>query len=146
MRIYVAGPMTGRPGYNANAFNRAKLYLTALGHDVITPLETNNEIWQKHYGRDFDPWRDRCDYGDVILDEMVARDLMEVCSRDAIALLDEWETSKGTINELMTARNLGKVILSARTGKPIKTILHITACNALESETRDPQQMELALA
>jgi hypothetical protein len=119
MRIYIAGPMTGYKAYNAPAFAEAAEFLRERGHDVVTPHERNAFVWMQKKGRVFDPLYDKCDYGDPMLNHMVADDLNEVCNADAVALLPGWENSRGTLLEVHGATLLGKRILDAETGLDI---------------------------
>jgi len=41
MELYLAGPMTGLPGYNYRAFNAAARKLRKLGHGVFNPAEAH---------------------------------------------------------------------------------------------------------
>lgn len=116
MRVYVAGPMTGITAYNAPAFYAAAALLASQGAVAVTPFEANSRVWQRHFGRAFDPVNDKCDYGDPILKEMIAEDLAELCASDAIALLPGWEKSKGSRVELLCALNLRLTVLDANTG------------------------------
>lgn len=124
-RIYVAGPMTGKAQYNAPAFHAAQEHLTALGHSVVTPFDTNSRVWQRTKGRVFDPAVDKCEYGDPTLNLMVAEDMIEVCNADAVAVLPGFEQSKGTTAELVVATLLGKRILDAETGLDISIGVHV---------------------
>lgn len=119
MRIYVAGPMTGIVAYNAPAFSDAATFLRAKGHDVVTPHERNAIVWMEKKGRVFNPEMDKCDYGDPMLNFMVADDLTQVCTADAVALLPGWEQSKGSLVEVHVALLLGKRVIDATTGKDI---------------------------
>lgn len=111
--------MTGIEAYNAPAFRDAASFLRSKGHDVVTPHETNSRVWMEKKGRVFDPLHDKCDYGDPMLNLMVAEDMKEVCTADAIALLPGWERSKGTTAELHVATLLSKRVLDAVTGLDI---------------------------
>jgi hypothetical protein len=120
-RVYVAGPMTGRFQYNAEVFAAAAAQLTAEGHEVVTPFECNSIVWRRHFGRDFDPTIDRCDYGDPILAEMLVEDLRALAAADAVAVLPEWEKSKGARAEVLYASMLGKRVVSAIGGADVST-------------------------
>lgn len=103
MKLYVAGPMTGREAYGHAHFMRAVERLVELGHDPVTPFQANSEVWQRHHGRDFDPYNDTCEYGDPLLREMFAADVSLLLSRDGIALLDGWRESRGAATEKQIA-------------------------------------------
>lgn len=111
--------MTGYESYNAPAFADAAKFLRSLGHDVVTPHERNAIVWMEKKGRVFDPVVDKCDYGDPMLNYMVADDLYQVCTCDAVALLPGWQKSSGTMAELHVAVLLNKRVLDAETGKDI---------------------------
>lgn len=103
MRVYIAGPMTGKEAYNLHAFQRAQREWRIKGHEAIIPFESNNTVWERHYGREFDPYNDRCDYGDPLLRELFAEDVAYLLSADGIVLLRGWEASKGAMLELRIA-------------------------------------------
>jgi hypothetical protein len=109
VKVYIAGPMTGRKHYNHAAFMKAKEQWEALGHEAFTPFESNSIVWLRHHGRDFDPFTDRCEYGDPMLAEMMAENLRAVCLSDAIVLLDEWQGSKGSRAEIIVGKLAGKL-------------------------------------
>jgi hypothetical protein len=48
MKVYLAGPMTGYPRWNFDAFDEAARQLRSDGHDVVSPHELDLE-------RGFDP-------------------------------------------------------------------------------------------
>ena len=103
MKIYLAGPMTGFPNYNFPAFFDAEEKLKEQGYEVINPARLDSEAG-------YDPT-----HPDFVMDEAflvgaAKRDLMGVIDTDAIALLPEWEGSKGANAELAVARWLGKKV------------------------------------
>ena len=126
MRIYISGPMTGRPDHNLAAFENAVCRLREQGHFVISPAEisalfgTPDEIaesfealyriedetpppeswqamgWCEHF-KNMDR---RMSY---LARSIMSADLAAVRSCDAIYLLRGWETSRGAKKELAEA-------------------------------------------
>jgi hypothetical protein len=87
LRIYVAGPMTGLPDYNLDAFATAATRLRERGHNAQNPGRRgviNGYTWQD-YMRD-------------------GLSLLLTC--EAVALLDGWEDSRGATLEAHVARAL----------------------------------------
>ena len=87
MRVYLAGPMTGLTDYNLPAFAAATAQLEALGYEVVNPGR-----------RGVIPglaWRDYMRLG-----------LADLLTCDAVALLSEWETSRGAQLEAHLAQEL----------------------------------------
>lgn len=126
MRVYVAGPMTGYALYNFPAFAQAAERWRAKGHDVITPPEITEAVWNERFCRSYDPAFDRAEWGDPITCELFQRDLAAVCTVDALALLPGWERSKGAKMEIAVARTLGKVCYCADTFTPLDVEAQIT--------------------
>ncbi|MBF5006979.1 DUF4406 domain-containing protein [Diaphorobacter caeni] len=88
MKIYIAGPMTGLPGFNYPAFNAAAESLRAAGHHVENPAENPDPACKSWAG-----------YMRMALAQLVT------C--DAIYLLKGWESSKGARIECDLACDLG---------------------------------------
>lgn len=87
-KLYVAGPMTGLPGYNLPAFAIATEQLRAAGFDAVNPGRhgvTEGFTWQ--------------DY--------MRRGLIELLGCDGVALLPGWLQSKGAVLEVTVANDLG---------------------------------------
>ena len=90
-RVYISGPMTGRPQYNRPAFFAMEKRLKALGFSVLNPAGWPEQpTWE--------------DYLRVDL-AMLSR------YADAIMLLDGWEHSRGARTEAAMARGLGLPVL-----------------------------------
>lgn len=97
MRLYLAGPMTGMPDHDHQAFRVVAGRLRAEGHDVICPAD------------DFDgdrslPWQ-------TYLGEAVR----QVTTADAVAVLPDWSRSKGARLEVRVAHALGLPVIDAAT-------------------------------
>lgn len=92
-RIYVAGPMTGIPEYNYPAFLRAAQRLRDKGFAVLSPLDVDKEIVP---GASKPAW-----------EWYMRRTIKMLMDADAVALLPDWESSKGAVIEWELARTLG---------------------------------------
>ena len=92
MRIYIAGPMTGLPGFNFPAFNAEAERLRADGHEVLNPAD--------HGVIDGFEWRD-----------YMRLDIAQLVTCDAVQLLPGWEKSKGATLEHDIATRLGLYVL-----------------------------------
>ena len=86
-RIYIAGPMQGKPLYNFPLFDAAAKHFADSGYDVVNPAELDRQAG-------FDPAK-----GDVVTPEFLEqarkRDLEALLTCDRIAMLPGWENSKG---------------------------------------------------
>ena len=109
MRIYVSGPMTGKPGNNIAAFNAAAKMLREAGHFVINPAELSPLFGSaEEIAKSF-----RLKYLGIaycgklgLADCIMAVDLAAVGSCDAIYLLNGWRNSRGAVEELREAKRL----------------------------------------
>lgn len=113
MNIYVVGQMTGKPYYNWEAFKEAQKVWSWKGHQVKTPFDATNIVWNAHFGRDYNPYTDSCDYGDPILLQCWLEDTRILLWADALILLKGWENSRGARMEVQTALLFGKKLYSA---------------------------------
>ncbi len=92
-RLYISGPMSGYgPGHNFEAFNRAALLLETYGFDVENPADKgiiNGWSWAQYMKYDIDVLL-RC---------------------DGLAMLPNWECSRGARLEVHVALELGMPVL-----------------------------------
>lgn len=93
-RIYLAGPMTGLPNYNYEAFNAEAARLRALGYHVENPAENVHPVDQTWAG-----------YMRVALQQMLT------CR--AVVLLPNWHLSRGANLENHIATQLGMAVCDA---------------------------------
>jgi len=87
MRIYISGPITGKPDYNKHRFNEVEDWLRSIGHDPVNPqtLTTGySETWE-YYMR---------------------IDLKAMLDCDAIIMLEGWQESRGAKLEHDLAKEL----------------------------------------
>lgn len=101
-RIYIAGPMRGRPDFNFPAFDRTAAKFRALGWDVVSPAEMDREL-DGPLAHSNARWT-----FPVYMD----RDIKVLVTCDAIALLYGWEGSLGANVELTIARALDLPVYS----------------------------------
>lgn len=98
-RIYIAGPMTGKPDLNRAEFRRAQVYLEALyGRDffIVNPHEIAKE----------NAWTEDTDIS------CIADGLLEwLTDCKSIYMLKGWEDSKGATAEHAVAKWIGLEII-----------------------------------
>ncbi len=87
-RIYIAGPMTGKPALNFPMFAEVAEKLRAQGHDVVSPHEV-------------------CPDQSMTWAECMKRDIPALCTCEGIVLLEGWEDSRGASLEALVANALG---------------------------------------
>ncbi len=141
---YLAGPMSGYPEYNFPAFEKAADVLRKRRvngyaiYDVLSPVDITRALWKERYNREFNPMKDKAEWGDPIVAEMLKRDLAAVFEADGIVLLPGWEQSKGANIELAVAKQVGKMIL---TYNPATQQIKVVAPNDVT-----PKRTELPVA
>lgn len=99
MKLYLCGPMTGYADLNHPAFYKAETHLMSMMYDVVNPARMDEELGLDPHKGVMEP---------EFLKDAVKRDLEAVMACDGIALLPEWEKSKGARAELAVAQWLGK--------------------------------------
>lgn len=90
MKVYIAGPMTGLPDFNRDAFRKQHVSLMHQGHIVLCPA--------------------------VLPDGLSHLQYMDICfamvrAADAIFMLRGWEKSAGAVAEHALAKKLGLDII-----------------------------------
>lgn len=99
--IYIAGPMTGQPNYNYEAFHNVERQLVMGGHRYI-----NNPA--QHFDGDQGlPW-----------ETYIAKAIDAVMNSEAIVVLPGWMDSIGARLEIAVATAIGHVVYSAIEDKP----------------------------
>lgn len=108
MRVYVAGPMSGRPAFNIPAFDAAANDLRALGHEVVSPAEVDGPVTREVLLQS-----ESGSHADFPADESwsfyLARDFRILADSgiEAIVCLPGWEESKGARAEVAVGAVLG---------------------------------------
>ena len=89
-KIYIAGPMSGLPNFNRDAFNAEAHRLLGLGHVALNPATLPDGLEQHEYM--------------AICIEMVKM-------ADQLVMLPGWERSAGARAEHALAIKIGKTII-----------------------------------
>lgn len=85
-KVYIAGPMTGIPDFNRQAFRTAAQILREMDLEVVCPAD-----FAQRGG-----WED-----------LMKHAIPQMLSCDRVVLLGEWEKSRGARLEAFIARELG---------------------------------------
>jgi nucleoside 2-deoxyribosyltransferase len=109
MRLYLAGPMRGRPEFNFPVFKKVANELRSVGYSVFCPAELDEALGFRPdgmAGTDAELADSGFDLGAAMAD-----DLVYICTKaDAVALLEGLDASlesKGTAAEIAVALALG---------------------------------------
>jgi hypothetical protein len=89
--IYIAGPMTGYPDFNRDAFEVAAIALRLHGYESHNPRESTVP--------DDAPWADH-----------LRADIANLIACDGVAVLPGWECSRGASLEVSIAQALGMIV------------------------------------
>lgn len=90
MKLYLCGPMTGRPNLNREAFHKAAIELQAAGYETVNPHSL------------------QIGYEDQSWIACMRRDVKALVDCDGVAIIDRaWSHSKGCVVELGLAYGLG---------------------------------------
>lgn len=144
MKVYLAGPMTGRPQFNFPAFDAAAAELRERGIEVVSPAEMDSpEVREAALASpDGAPDSAPGEWADFL-----ARDIQMVCdpSVEAVVVLPGWEASKGATFETDVARRLGKPVLAYPDLEPVERTGEVRLVNAKTGGAKGtkPQRMEL---
>lgn len=87
MKVYIAGPVTGRADRNEPAFRHASERLRALGHGTVVPLD----VVPEESGHE----------------EAMRHCLLQMLACDAVALIPGWQSSAGARLERKVAKVCG---------------------------------------
>jgi hypothetical protein len=105
MRLYLAGPMRGKPLYNFPTFHAAAAHLRRQGHEVWSPAERD----VKEDG--FNPLTDQA----KSLQYYMEHDLPALLQQEGVAVLNGWSQSAGSNIEVFVAWAVGMPVYEAWT-------------------------------
>jgi nucleoside 2-deoxyribosyltransferase len=96
IKIYIAGPMSGHPNLNWNAFDQKEKQLIDEGFDVVNPARMDRDMG-------LDPKN----MGEYDYEEAARRDIDALTGCDAIYLMSGFQFSKGACWERALAKHFG---------------------------------------
>lgn len=107
MKIYIAGPMRGKPAYNFKAFDDARDFLTSIGYAPISPADIDRNTTGfdpiANPGQEWIPQNDP-------IENICRRDVDAVLDCDGIYMLEGWEDSSGANMEIGIAKFVNKKV------------------------------------
>jgi len=105
MKVYIAGPMRGRPDWNRNAFVRAATRWKLAGHHPYSPSAIAAAMgYNSGCTGGGEPGTPA---GDQHLRHVLLTDVACIMYCDAVALLPGWDGSRGATFEVAVAQFLG---------------------------------------
>lgn len=106
--VYLAGPMRGITNFNFPAFHKAASLLRQMGYKVFNPAEKDEKKHGKSISQSKTGNLKDAESKGFSLREALAADTRYICLKaDIVALLPDWEKSKGAVAERALARALG---------------------------------------
>ena len=97
MRIYICGPITGMPDHNRQAFNEAANRLNSADTvRAVNPHTICADITAEFRGTPEELWQ-----------ACMKKDIAELLTCDAVALLPGFSNSRGAMIECSIAENIG---------------------------------------
>lgn len=113
MKVYLSGPMTGRPDHNRAQFDQAAADLRRRGYEVVSPAELDHNA-----GIDLDS-DDGFTVGDAEYEQYIERDLEALDGCDAVVFLEGWSTSGGAGREGRHAIRKGMALFIYMPERPL---------------------------
>lgn len=100
-RVYICGPITGKPDLNRPAFKQAEEHLERLGYQPVNPHEVCKNVVALHVGYHWELWQ-----------ACMRADIRELVTCDLVAVLPDSDKSRGACLEIDLAINLGISVMS----------------------------------
>lgn len=124
MKVYLAGPMRGYPGWNFPAFEEAERRWEQAGHHVFSPMTLARAMgYGPNQNTSAEPGSKE---GRDHLQHVMLSDLACIYASDALALLPGWESSRGATVEVALALFIGLRLFDADTMEDITSQVNAT--------------------
>lgn len=102
--VYIAGPMTGLPGFNFAAFDEARDRLAATGYIVYSPADVS-----RNFG--VDPLLPADLVDEYMVQQLMRIDISLVMEADVVVMLPGWEHSRDARCKASVARAIGTPVV-----------------------------------
>lgn len=117
-KVYISGPIFGQQDGNKNAFKEAELKFNAMNFEAVNPHELHGIDWENQ-------WNEKLSKREITVMEHWAgymkTDIAALVKCDFLALLPNWESSKGANIEIAIAKSLGMPIINATDMQEVTT-------------------------
>lgn len=97
-RVYISGPMTGKPNFNRAAFEDARQRAVAMGYEAIVPGTDEVYSEQERHSLTASPENRQ---------RWMRRDFYDVLSANEVWVLPGWKDSEGSRDEVRVAQVVG---------------------------------------
>ena len=124
--MYVSGPMSGKPDFNAAAFEDARRIGQAAGHVMLIPADGESYTDMEAEMLEATP-ENRAKW--------MRKDFKLILSADVVWVLDGWRKSEGARDEVRMAQVLGLPVISVVTGMPIDDRMKVCIGDLPEEDT-----------
>lgn len=154
MKLYISGPMSGKPMFNIPAFDRMARKLRERGHDVVSPAELDSAEFRLLClkSKDGDIEQLKVDAIAAGLEpetwgDLLARDVKLLADDgiEGIVVLEGWGKSRGAALETFTARLANIPILAFWSDDTLKPVekwvvedVHARACERPSLNIKPP--------
>jgi len=122
-RVYISGPITGQEDGNKKAFKEAEMKFRDMNFDAINPHELHGTDWEAE-------WNEKLEQRKITVLEHWAgymkTDIQALVKCDFVALLPNWESSKGANIEIAIAKSLGMPIINALDMQEVTTNINFS--------------------
>jgi hypothetical protein len=103
VRLYISGPITGLPDLNKPLFVAASAALRSIGHQVLNPHDVCTILDKHQCQRPCHPSEELLPWAEYLRADLIA--MLQLA--DGLAMLPDWESSRGACLERHVAEALG---------------------------------------
>jgi nucleoside 2-deoxyribosyltransferase len=114
VKVYIAGPMTGKEHHNFPAFFEAEEQLVKMGHEPLNPAWNNGETLEEAIANVDEDGRSLLEY--------MRKDMVYLSQSDLIVVLDGWRESRGACFEVDVANALNIPVMIIKDNKLVPRI------------------------
>lgn len=114
MKVYIAGPMTGKEHHNFSAFFEAEEQLVKMGYQPLNPAWNNGKTLEEAIANVDEDGRSWLEY--------MRKDMVYLSQADLIVVLDGWRESRGACFEVDVANALNIPVMIIKDNRLVPRI------------------------